>query len=356
MSASAREQDQRPPRLRALEETRSGETQLAIYGFDALAAGAAAHWPQALALADHPAHGGQRLSFFELDQAIGACLARLRDFDFAPGERALLLCAPGVQAVVALGALVAAGLTPVAAPPHLAADALTEAAIAAQAALILAPTRFSGLDLEERLLAAAARAPSVRLIGALTPELFDGAEDFSPQALALGLVARAPCAYALNENAQIGAYADGGLHFMPQGRLFVRALEFARLTRGDGAAPVLSLVSCGGFAGLVAGPLAALIAGAPLHLLAPFEAARFLATLDALGPARLVAPGALMPFLARAGLATSGALSSLTLLLRAGEPLPEGILKAACPIVALVVDGDDLTIAPLNRRAGAPKR
>lgn len=93
---------------------------------------------------------------------------------------------------------------------------------------------------------------------------------------------------------------------------------------------------------LVAGPLAALISGAPLHFLAPFEAARFLATLDALGRARLVAPSMLLPDLANAGLLTGDALLSVAALTHSAAPRFSGFadcpiieLRAACGVVSL---------------------
>lgn len=116
-----------------------------------------------------------------------------------------------------------------------------------------------------------------------------------------------------------------------------------RLIRNDGDAPILSLCAPSSLPALVAGPLAALIVGAPLHYLAPFESARFLATIDALGPTRLVAPAMLLPDLAKAGLLTGGSLLSVTALRHAAAPAFDG--PAECAVVELSMRNGRLALS-----------
>lgn len=321
---------------------------LTQFGFDALVAGAARPRPGALAVEDRHDGGGDRVSYADLYQRVGACLARLRALDFARGEKILVCCPPGAQAFVALTAAVAAGLDPVLAPLPLPMTwrAVAGAARALRVSAILSPAQFCGLDFEEPLLAIAAETPSIRLIGALSGAL-DGAGDFSPETLQAPLSPRTRLAddWGADERALIGALDEvGAIDFASQGALLAAALDLVRLTRDGGDAPILALNAPSSLGALIAGPLAALLAGAPLHYLTPFKAERFLETLDALGPARLVAPAAVLPDLARAGLLTNGALVSVSALCKGAAPAPKIEVEGACTIVEVRVDGGVVTL------------
>jgi hypothetical protein len=65
--------------------------------------------------------------------------------------------------------------------------------------------------------------------------------------------------------------------------------------------PVFTTLAPVRFATLAAGPYAALLAGAPLYLHAPFDARSFVSEFEACGPAHLVAPRALAEALAASG-------------------------------------------------------
>lgn len=329
---------------------------LTLFGFDALVAGAARPRPGAVAFSDRHEGAPREVSYADLYQRVGACLERLRAFDFARGEKILICCPPGAQAFVALTAALAAGLDPVLAPLPLPLSraAAAKAARTLNVAALFAPAHFCGLDFEEPLLAIAAETPSIRLIGSLDGAL-DGAADFSPAALGAERAPRVRLAddWASDERAQIGALDElGGVDFVSQGALLGAALDLVRATRAAGDAPILSLCAPSSLGALVAGPLAALLAGAPLHFFAPFKAARFLETLDELGPTRLVAPAAVLADLGRAGLLTNGALVSVAVLCNgATAPAPQIAIDAVCPIVELRVTGR--TVA-LHRAAHAP--
>lgn len=321
---------------------------LTQFGFDALVAGAAKPRPSARAFRDDCAGAIDDLSYADLYQRVGACLTRLRGFGFAPGEKILVCCPPGTQGFVLLAAALAAGLDPVLAPLPLPyrRPAILRAAKALGVAGVFAPAQFCGLDFEPPLLELAAQTPSIRLIGALDGAL-DGAADFSPAMLDAPVSPRARLSdeWGADQRARIGALDDGGdVDFASQGALLGAALDLVRATRAAGDAPILSLCAPSSLAALVAGPLAALLAGAPLHFLAPFKAARFLETLDALGPARLVAPASVLADLGRAGLLGNGALVSVAAL-RNGAPLPKIDAEVACSILELGVRGGAVEIA-----------
>ncbi|WP_424360898.1 AMP-binding protein [Methylocystis parvus] len=336
---------------------------LTLFGFDALIAGAARPRPGAPAFRDDHDGDADEVSYADLYQRVGAALARLRGFEFARGERALVCCPPGAQSFVALTAALAAGLDPVLAPLPLpySRDAVANAAKALKVSALFGPAQFCGLDFEAPLLEIAADTPSIRLIGALHGTL-DGATDFSPASLAAQPAPRVRLddEWGADERRLIGALDDlGQVDFATQGALLGAALDLVRATRSAGEAPILSLCAPSSLSALVAGPLAALLAGCPLHFLAPFTAARFVETLDALGPVRLVAPASVLADLGRAGLLANGALVSVAALCNgAGAPRLE--VAPACPIVELRGAGGAVSLraahAPAHGEKGAAAR
>ena len=316
---------------------------LTQFGFDALVAGAARPRPGALAFIDH--HDGARedVSHADLYQRIGACMTKLSAFDFRRGEKILICCAPGAQSFVALTAALAAGLDPVLAPPPLPMTrrAVAGAARALRVCALLSPAQFCGLDLGDAVRAIARETASIKMIGALHGAL-DDAADLTPETLArhAAPIVRLSDEWNADERAQIGALNEvGAIDFASQGALLAAALDLVRATRAGGEAPILSLMPPNSLGALIAGPLAALMAGAPLHYLAPFSSSRFVETLDALGPSRLVAPAVILPDLARAGLLSNGALISVTALSSGATPAPRMDAEGLCPIVELRVDG-----------------
>jgi len=336
---------------------------LTLFGFDALVAGAARPRPGATAFRDD--HDGEvdEVSYADLYQRVGVCLSRLRSFEFSRGDRVLICCPPGAQSFVLLTAALAAGLDPVLAPLPLpySRDAVANAARALKVSGLFGPAQFCGLDFETPLMEIAADAPSIRLIGAMHGAL-DGAADFSPASLAAHASPRVRLDddWGADERRLIGALDDlGQVDFASQGALLGTALDLVRATRAAGDAPVLSLCAPSSLAALVAGPLAALLAGCPLHFLAPFKSARFIETLEALGPTRLVAPASVLADLGRAGLLTNGALVSVAALCN-GAGAPRLDVEPACPIIELRVAGGAVNLrathAPAHGENGAAAR
>ena len=89
------------------------------------------------------------------------------------------------------------------------------------------------------------------------------------------------------------------------------ALELISRARIGAAAPIVSTVSPSSPEGFIAGPTAALAAGASLYFHGPFDSAGFLALLDRLGPSHLIVPAALAADLQAAGVLTPSRLASL---------------------------------------------
>lgn len=320
---------------------------LTLFGFDALVAGAARPRPGALAFRDDHDGAAEDVSYADLYQRVAAFIARLRGFGLARGERVLICCPPGAQSFVALTAALAAGLDPVLAalPLPYTFPAVSKAAKTLNAAALFAPARFCGLDFEEPLLALAAETPSIRLIGSLDGAL-DGAADFTAGALDAPVSPRVRLAddWSADERRAVGALDEmGGVVFASQGALLGAALDLVRMTRAAGDAPILSLCAPSSLGALVAGPLAALLAGSPLHFLAPFKAARFLETLEALGPTRLVAPASVLDDLGRAGLLANGALVSVAALCAGVAPLRAGLAES-CAIVEIRAEGGGVAL------------
>lgn len=311
---------------------------LTMFGFDALIAGAARLRPARVAVAD--ALTGAETDHAELDRRVAAFRADLRAFDLQPGERVLLLAAPREATLVALVGIVSAGLEPVAAPLGLSVGALAAGARAVAAAALVAPASIGGESLEELVFGVASQAPSIRLIGSLGGRI-DGAVDFGPRSRSEHDTPAATRA-APGKKVMIGALDQyGAPQFHDQAGLISASLGLIAKAHVNGSAPLLSLVSPGSIGGLVAGPLAALLSGAALHFLAPFDGAGFLAALDAIGPVRLVAPRAAMPDLDAAGLLTSGALLGCIAVRRVGEEEAdfEPSHPYSCPIVEIGGDG-----------------
>ncbi|MGJ0509554.1 MAG: AMP-binding protein [Methylocystis sp.] len=324
---------------------------LTLFGFDALVAGAARHRPGALIFRDAQAEAVDELTYADLYSRVGACVAQLRELGLSRGETILVCAPPGAQGFALLTAALAEGLEPVLAPMPLplARGAIARAAKDLSVSAVFAPARFCGLDFEAALLDLAAQAPSIRLMGTLGGQL-DGAVDFSGAALSSRRDARLRLTdeWSVDDFPRIGALGPSGeVRPARQGELIGAALDLVRRMRLTRDTPILSLCAPSGPAALVGGPLAALLGGAPLHSLAPFSSARFLATLDALGAARLVAPAAVLSDLAHAGLLTNGALVGVVAIGDVVAAIPE----AACPVLSLRDDGGSVIVEAASHAA-----
>ncbi len=131
-------------------------------------------------------------------------------------------------------------------------------------------------------------------------------------------------------------------------------LDFVARAKIGRATPILSTLPPTSFAGLVAGPFAALLSGAMLHLHGPFAADDFLKTRDRAGHAHLVVPAAIAPDLESAaileGLASTVLLSRLSA--EAGFTSPPSF-ASPCPLVDLYAIDETAAVAEPRRGASA---
>jgi acyl-CoA synthetase (AMP-forming)/AMP-acid ligase II len=333
-----------------------GGRTFAPHGLETLVSGAARLRPEAIAFADR-----STTCPFGVIAAHVAALARLfADCGLRPGERLLLTGGAEISIVVALLAALRGGFAPALAPLDLSPAELAAYARAIDAAALVGPTDYGELKPVDAYFAAAAAVPSIRLLATLGPGEVDGAVD---------LKAAAVLRYA-------AAHPDHGLErgrpapttpplitfdrgrqkpvAHEQATLMAACLDLIARAEIGRATPILSCLPPTSFAGLVAGPFAALLSGASLYLHGPFAADDFLKARDERGHAHLVIPASVAPDLAGAavldGLASAVLVSRVSAEREFSLPAP---LASSCPMVDLYAV-DETAAVPEPRRGGKP--
>ena len=304
---------------------------------DSLLEGAARLRPQAMAICE--AGDGRRLSYDELAQDVRRFAARMVATGLKPGETILLLSGYRASGLVALMAGVAAGINVVLAPADIRPDRLALLAGQTGAALLLCGDNFGGMDLLGKGFAAAAMMDTIRIVGSLDSAMEDAA-DFSPAALG---EEAAPALPAPTHAAHIitTVLRDGRMQPVRhlQATLVAAALDVVARAGLSASQPILSTIAPNSLAGLVAGPFAALMSGATLHMHGLFDA-RILMNQIAQNPgARLAVPATLLRNLAHAGLLQPGALGGIMALSRWQD---NGSDFAPLPPVASAIELTDL--------------
>ncbi len=311
---------------------------LSAFGLDMLARGAARLRGDRHAMSEAgPGASAGRIDYGELDRLTLAFAARAHECGLAPGARVLIVGVPRIGAVVAVLGALTAGLEPVVAPAHLDAGAMAFLAQTSGASALFGPTDYGDLDLEGVLLEAAACAPDVRMLGSLGPRAADGAIDFSPGALASTTAAPARSARP-DAPPKIGMALRTDTKtpravFIAQNALVEQALEIVAAMQLSSNRPLVSTLSIASVAGLVAGPVAALLSGAPLFLFGPFDATGLTAAIDRAAPCALLAPAAVGKAMIDARLCASLDVMALS------GPAPQRS-AAPCPVLAIETDGD----------------
>lgn len=318
---------------------------LSAFGLDMLARGAARLRGDRVALSEAgPGATASELTYRDLDHLVAAFAARAAECGLRPGDRVVIVGAARAAVVAAILGALSAGVEPVVAPAHLTAGALAFLAQGTGAAGIFAPTLFGGLDMEPLLLEAAAAAPGVRIVGSLGPGVADGAIDFSPRGV--GGTEAASRVMRRDAPPRIGLVLRPEQKapratFIAQSALVAQGLDVVSALGLAADRPLVSTLSPASLAGLIAGPVAALLAGAPLVVFGPFDAAGLALLIDRSGPACLVAPAA-----AAGELIESGVCAGLDCLALAGAA---GAWRGAapCPAYWLESDGDGrLSVSP----------
>ncbi len=265
---------------------REAHDRFAHYSLAALISAAARLRPDSLALQDRV----QSLPYGVLAAQVAAVARLLSDCGLRPGERILLTGGAEISLVVALIAALGGGYEPALAPLDLEPADLAAYARALDVAARVGPSHYGKLCPAETCLTTAASVATIRLVASCGPEAFDGAVDLSPAA----------CLRYAAEHPDTGLEAvrfapagpphiitldrRGGLKpvFHQQMTLIAAALDFAARAGIGRETPILCTLAPTSFAGLVAGPFAAALSGAALHLHGPFDARDFLKTRDRL--------------------------------------------------------------------------
>ncbi len=336
-------------------ESHAQRALFSTYSFDTLISGAARLRPQGLALSDR--HTSVP---FDLLAGQATALARLlADCGLRPGERLLLTGGAEAALVIAIVAALRGGFEPALAPLDLDPQDLAAYARAIDAAALAGPTAYGVPVPAETYFAAAAAAPSIRFVATLGPQEIDGAVDLSTGAVLRYAAGRPETSL---ERGQPAPSAPPRLITFDRTRkrpmlhhqatLMAASLDFIARASIGRETPILSTLPPTSFVGLVAGPLAALLSGAPLHLDGPFEAQSFLKRIDALENAHLVIPAAVATDFLRAhvfeGLASAVLVSRLS---ANADFMPPEPLPTACPIVDLYAIDEAAAVGEL-RRAG----
>ncbi|MBK9083083.1 MAG: AMP-binding protein [Rhizobiales bacterium] len=267
----------------------SGRRALAACALDPLLLGAARLRGDRLALSASGEGVAERsLTFAEMDGVARRIACALAECELAPGESLLIVGAADPDTVLLLLGAARAGLVAALAPAGAEADRLAAMARAVGAAAVAGPARIGAVPLGPTLLRVAADVETVRFVGCAGGEA-EGAVRLDDEAFATvqQRVAAAP----------VVTFHDGRDGPAPvrheQTTLAAAALDFLARSQIGAGLPLVSTISPTRFAGLVAGPIASLLSGAPLHLHAPFETASLVAALAERRAAHLVAPLAL---------------------------------------------------------------
>jgi acyl-CoA synthetase (AMP-forming)/AMP-acid ligase II len=304
----------------------------------------------------------QTLSYGLLATQVAALARQLGDSGIKRGERILLTGGAEIAFLVAIVAALRGGNEPVLAPLDLAGADLAAYASELKVAAIIGPSHYGDFSPAETFLTTAASVATIRLVASYGPEAFDGAVDLSPAACR-----RYAAAHPDNglERAAAAAAAPARIvtldrrhglkpFFHRQSTLVAAGLDFAARAKIGRETPILSTLPLTSFAGLVAGPFAALLSGAALHLHGPFDARDFLAACGRLAHPHLVAPLVVARDFLRAGVMHD--LASATLVSRpaAERPLqlPER-LEAPCALVDLYAIGETAAVAESRRQGQA---
>jgi hypothetical protein len=253
------------------------------------------------------------LSFLQFEQRIGQMARLLTD---CVGEKTTMVVVGGASPatlVLCLAGL-SAGLTTVLAGIPLEPARLSQIAIQSGASAIVGAGRHGPINLAEIMIPAAALAPAVRVVATYGSESFAPAVRFFPDADAPTL------AKSRSLGARLVTLAKGTpkISFTrhEQTPLVASGLDLVGqlpISRGH---TIFSLLAPVSFAGIVAGPIAALLTGTTLHLHGPFSGLAFLRQLEPLTNVHLVAPAEAANDLAAAELVTPQRLKSLILLSR----------------------------------------
>jgi AMP-binding enzyme len=318
--------------------------------------------PDATALVDPPdramvTDGAPRsLTYAEADRAVSALAERLRGFGLSADAVVALQLPNTVESVIALLAVVRAGM--IAAPlPLLWRQADAAAALARVGARALIGCRHIGeVDYGEITMQLAAETFSIRFVGAFGDNLPDGVVPLDDIFLAASdAPARERNADAADHAAVVtfDVTADG---IMPMARshaeLIAGGLAVHLEARIEGDATLIGTLALSSFAGLATTLVPWLLAGGTLALHHPFSPKAFAAQRMRVPRAVTVLPGPLVGQLADAGLIGGDDDVPVLTVWRAPERLAGSTHGTGCTLTDIAVFGE-LGLIVAVRSAGS---
>ena len=335
---------------------------LSGYDLSTLLAGGARVRPQRIALSDGPLDAPSALTFADLDAFVSRAAAAWQALGAQEGERVLIVTGARTAPLIAVLGALRAGLDVALLPEACDVEMLVHAGNCINAVVLCAEADAIGRGFAG-LMNAGAQIESVRALAGLGTlgEAAD-ADGIAP----LELIAQKCAPVAHSPVARKGAIVtfddNGAACFHSQRTLAAAALDFVTRAGVLARSPILSTVAPARFAGLIAGPVAALVSGAPLVLHGPFNGAALVDLVESLGPSHLIAPGALLEPLSDSGLLDGPRLASVTLLERCVSPMeiadhPRPVLmrpRRGPTLIDLLAIGEQAAIAQARQRDGAP--
>jgi acyl-CoA synthetase (AMP-forming)/AMP-acid ligase II len=325
------------------------DNPFAAFDLTRLIDGAARLRPEAPCLVD----GAITWSAREVVAAADAFAASLRELGLSARDRIVLVPPADARGLIALFGAGKAGLDIALAPLDVDARKLGAYARAVSARAVIGPAHFAEMDVSQRLFEAAAAADGVQIVATFGPEAIDGAVHLDPVTLSRGATVAAARGPERAGALILLSRTRGEPRALSQSAVVAAAYDFVATLGARRDAPMLSLMQPASFAGLVAGPVAALLAGATLHLCAPWREDS-LKAMVATGQRRHVAtPAALGSLVAEL---FGASLASLTLATRRDGlfgPTPEPLF-ASCPIIDLYAIGDSAVVPERRSAGGAP--
>ncbi len=320
----------------------------APYSLDTLLMGAARLHPETIAFADR----ARTCSYAALAAHVAGLARLLSDCGLQLGERLLLSGGAEISLVATLVAALRGGFELALAPLDLAATELAAYARAVDAAALIGPSEYGDLQLADAYFEVAAAAQSIRLVATLGPGEIDGAVDLShatvsryvtahpDNGLERGKPAPAPARIVTLDRRSTTPIAH------EQATLMAASFDFGARAEIGRETPVLSTLPPTSFAGLVAGPFAALLSGATLYLHGPFAADEFLQCRQRAGNAHLVVPAAIAADLADAGILDGLASTVLVSRVAAEDGFaPPPPLAAPCRLIDLYAIDESTAVA-----------
>lgn len=339
---------------------KSERDPLANMDIDTLVSGGARVRPQRIALSDSALDAPSALTFADLDAFVNRTAAAWLTLGVQEGERVLIATGARLAPLIAMLGALRAGLDVALLPEGCDPGAIAGAAQFINAVALCAEPE-AGAHAYAKLLEAGFQTENVRVLAGLGAQ----ADGIAP----LAVIAQDCAPFSRKPGARKGDIItfddEGAACIHSQRTLAAAALDFVTRAGVLARTPILSTLAPARFAGLVAGPLAALASGAPLVLHGPFNAAGLIDLIEALGPAHLIAPGALLEPLAMSGLLEGPRLTSVILLERCAtgmgiETHRRPILPASSPplrgpaLIDLLAIGEQAVITQPRQRDGAP--